>query len=302
MGKIGAVVVFFNPDLEKVCSLVDSLVLQVELVTIVDNGSGNLERVKAVLKGRVRVFVLELGSNYGIAKAQNVGAAHLIKLGIDRLVFFDQDSVLTPNLISTLAEKYDDLSSNECRRVGAVGPIFKDPRYDFYYPVIKLNKFGFRDRIIPVESMGIIEVSFIISSGSLCSVDTFIDVGGFREEYFIDYVDTEWCLRAKNKGYEIFVIADATMEHTIGDSNYRIMRWRLPVHSPVRRYYRMRNIFYLMRLGYVPFVLKFRELLTSNAHHFILLVISNEKRAYFLSWVKALKDGFKILFRSDADL
>jgi rhamnosyltransferase len=38
-------------------------------------------------------------------------------------------------------------------------------------------------------------------------------VGGMNDSLFIDYVDIEWCLRAKNLGYEILGCYRALMNH-----------------------------------------------------------------------------------------
>jgi rhamnosyltransferase len=75
-----------------------------------------------------------------------------------------------------------------------------------------------------------------------------------RENYFIDYVDTEWCIRAEAMGYKNYVSSKAVMKHAIGDNILKFKYFNVPVHSPFRRYYRVRNAFYGKRKPRTNFV------------------------------------------------
>ena len=75
-------------------------------------------------------------------------------------------------------------------------------------------------------------------------------VGGMNEGYFIDHVDTEWCLRARMAGWQIFGVCAARLTHALGDRIIRIWfgRWReVSVHSPLRDYYILRNTVLMLR-------------------------------------------------------
>ncbi|MFP3480127.1 glycosyltransferase family 2 protein, partial [Burkholderia sp. SIMBA_057] len=70
-----------------------------------------------------------------------------------------------------------------------------------------------------------------------------------NESFFIDHVDTEWCLRANAAGYALFGVCAARLDHELGDRIVRLwaIRWRaVPVHSPVRMYYMFRNTIRLL--------------------------------------------------------
>lgn len=81
----------------------------------------------------------------------------------------------------------------------------------------------------------------------MVSKEVFEIVGMMDEELFIDYVDTEWCLRCLNYGILVHIIPDIEMVHAIGDKSVKICGINIPIHSPVRRYYRVRNAFLLLR-------------------------------------------------------
>ena len=72
------------------------------------------------------------------------------------------------------------------------------------------------------------EVSFLISSGTLVPCSALLALRGMRSNYFIDHVDTEWCLRARAAGYLLLVVPEARLYHRLGDSVRRI--WFL-VHA-----------------------------------------------------------------------
>lgn len=293
--EVGAIVVSYNPEYSRLLSLCDSLSKQVDVIILVDNGSNNFISEKISIADNV--IVISLRENQGIATAQNVGIKKIIDLGLKYVVFFDQDSIVPNGLIGCLKNNFIACSQHG-HSVSAVGPIFFDYRFSFYYPQIVLNRFGVRNRLVLKPTDPVTEVSFIISSGMFTSVDVLNDVGFMTDELFIDYVDTEWCFRSLSKGYKIFAIPDACMEHAIGDNNIKFICWKLPVHSPFRRYYRMRNMFYLFKLPYIPFLLKLREFITNNIHQLIITITSDNKKAYLNSWFKALVDGIKIMFGS----
>jgi rhamnosyltransferase len=77
-----------------------------------------------------------------------------------------------------------------------------------------------------------------------------LELGGMRSGYFIDHVDTEWCMRARSIGYQLIGVPNALMEHSLGDEVKRI--WFLYLrnvsyHAPFRDYYMFRNTLLLLR-------------------------------------------------------
>lgn len=290
-----AVIIAFNPDRRNVSELIRCLSSVVGHVWLIDNGSRDSIIDSDCLNKMQNVSLVTLEENVGIARAQNIGIERAIAFKAKSLIFFDHDSKVNDELIHTLYNQFSQLNGGE-EKVAAVGPVFFDPRYLFVYPIIKLNTFGLRKRIVPRLGSHPFAASFIISSGTLTSVEVMKDVGFFREDFFIDYVDTEWCFRAMDKGYKLYVVPSAVMEHTIGDGNIKFLMWKLPVHSPFRRYYRMRNMFYLFRLPYIPLVLKLREFITNNIHQGLIIVASANKVSYLKYWFKSLVDGVKIYF------
>jgi rhamnosyltransferase len=101
----------------------------------------------------------------------------------------------------------------------------------------------------------VLAVDFLISSGSLIPLEVLAEVGGMDESMFIDQVDTDWYLRAKSFGYHAIGVCDAVMEHRLGSRTIplRLLRKRaIPVHSPLRLYYIVRNSLLMYRKPYAP--------------------------------------------------
>ena len=71
-----------------------------------------------------------------------------------------------------------------------------------------------------------------------------------REDYFIDQVDNEYCLRLKVNGYKIVILNGIDMEHKIGKIELRKIFGReicIYHQSPMRYYYRTRNLLFMIK-------------------------------------------------------
>lgn len=292
-----AIVVTYNPKLDYLQRLAAELATQVERVIIVDNGSGNAADLSVLCGGQPHVQLVGLPKNVGIAQAQNIGCDAAKKSGAEFLIYFDQDSVVSKKFVQPLKNAF--LSLSKVHKVALVAPIFKDEREGFFYPLILLNKYGLRRKVIPHgNEVQPIPVSIAISSGTFTSIAVMDAVGGMRSDFFIDYVDIEWCLRAGRAGYSLFAIPGVCMLHSIGDRSIPFLRWRLVIHSEWRRYYRIRNGFFMLRLPHVPKILALREVLVNVVHQAVLILTQQNKAMQLKYFLRGLRDGFAPIDRS----
>ncbi|VUS83862.1 hypothetical protein SB6421_03813 [Klebsiella huaxiensis] len=291
--KVASVIVTYHPELNNIKKLVASLSRQNVLTVIVDNGTlSECDYSDLALVSDV----IALTENEGIAKAQNVGIEFCRKkYNVDYILFFDQDSEITDNYVYKLTNDFFQLSDSGLK-LAAIGPTFIDSRYKFYYKQIRLSKYGVRKKVDPQDFLKAFEVSLLISSGSLVPVSVLDEVGKMNEDFFIDYVDTEWCLRAAALGYKLFISKDAVMEHAIGDKMITFMGLHVPVHSSIRRYYRIRNSFLFFKLPHVPLILKIRDSLMNVIHQLLLILTQKDKRANIKVFFKAVFDGLSNRF------
>ena len=243
-----AIIVSYFPREDVLRRLVLAVVSQAAHVVIVDNGSpAGTQNFFEDIAGE-NVHCLLLGHNFGIAKAQNAGIAWARTHNATHVVLLDQDSVPSPNMVMDLLDVHQKLNA-QGKRVAAVGPRFLDSDSGALSSFVRFGWLGMK-QIGCINNSQYVEVDVLLSSGSLISLATLDDVGGMDESLFIDYVDTEWILRAKAKGYLSFGACSAFMTHTLGENRRRLwfLRWRaIPIHKPFRFYYIFRNSILLMR-------------------------------------------------------
>lgn len=93
-------------------------------------------------------------------------------------------------------------------------------------------------------------------------------------------------------GYKIFVSNKAIMKHTIGDEVVDLKFKKVSVHSPFRRYYIIRNNFYLLRLKYVPKIFSLRDIVMSLAVQILFIIALSNRRENTKFYLEQLKMVF----------
>ncbi len=253
--RTAAVIVTFNPDLALLRELVDGLVAQCR-IWLVDNGSqtSRSHQIEAMAHTTEGVALLLLGSNMGIAAAQNRGieAALAYVPDLEFILTLDHDSSVSEEMIGALETMYDLQSATSL--VAAVGPLLFDPRAEVPIAFHTRKGLWIRRRLRGVGNDPL-EVDTLNSSGSLIACEALRKVGLFDETFFIDHVETEWCFRVKAAGYRLYGCPQVRMVHRMGDDArafwfFGSRVW--PERSPARHYYIFRNSFFLQRLAYVP--------------------------------------------------
>lgn len=247
---IVAIVVTYEPDLVKLTRLLDAIRHQVQRTIIVDNGSTiNMNDLLANRNGP-SIYCLCLGNNHGVATAQNAGIAWAREQGASFVILFDQDSIPDPGMVALLHRTYQR-KTDEGFQVAAVGPRYVDERNCARASFSRLS--GMRivteDCTIHKEA---IPVDFVISSGSVISLEALNRIGCMNEALFIDQIDIEWGLRAKSLGYQSFGVHNAVMKHSLGEAPLSILGRKLLNHSPLRHYYIVRNGVWLISKNYTP--------------------------------------------------
>lgn len=174
---------------------------------------------------------IPLLENVGIAKALNVGFQVAKDLQSEWILTMDQDSELSPEMIS----QYLDFLSTNSENIGLLAPL--------------INMYAGEKKQIS-NTYSIIDEA--ITSGSLINMKAFEAVGGFKEELFIDGVDFEFCWNLKKHGYLIYQLNYVVMQHQLGETKeYKFFGKHLfyvTNHNFIRRYYITRNSLYIKKL------------------------------------------------------
>ena len=228
---ICAGIVLYNPDLRRLRKNVEAIGKQVDIIIFADNGSTNQTEVdKYISTLEIDYIIIQNSENKGIAVALNQIMEVATNRRIDWVLTLDQDSVCPTNLIS-IYRKYMRLPN-----VGILCPLIKDRNFGYLVSPNKTN---------------IQKVDECITSASLTLTKVWKNVGGFDEQLFIDGVDTEYCYRLRNFGYDILRINEVTLIHEIGRtaSIVNIFGHRFIVynHAPFRYFYITRNLIYIAK-------------------------------------------------------
>lgn len=177
------------------------------------------------------IHYIPLWENTGIAKALNVGFKTAKELNSKWVLTMDQDSELRPDMIP---EYIQFLRSNN-EKIGMLAPL--------------INMYAGEEKQVSNTYYRIDEA---ITSGSLISMEAFDNVGGFKEELFIDGVDFEFCWNLKKHGYSIYQLNSVVMQHQLGETKeYKLFGKHLfyvTNHNFIRRYYMTRNSLYIREL------------------------------------------------------
>lgn len=249
--KVVGVIVTFHPCIERLTGLLSTLCLQVHLVVVIDNGS--TRNIKAWLTNQLnpKVHGIFLDENRGIAAAQNMGILWAKEQCASHVLLLDQDSLPASEMVSQLLEAANKIASFTYK-IAAVGPRFQDGRQNRRTPFSQVR--GIRMiRAKCDDTSSIIRVDYLIASGCLIPLSVFDAVGMMREDFFIDYVDIEWGLRAKGQGFTSFGVCSAGMLHDLGEAPIKLAGRAFPVRGPLRHYYMFRNAVWLYCNLPVPF-------------------------------------------------
>ena len=225
--RIAGTVVLYRPD-DDVLINIKSYLSNLSVLYVVDNSEvANEEIVGQILKLEKTVYICN-GENLGIAKALNIAAEKAIVDGYDLLLTMDQYSNAFPEMIDRMLECVQNVDMS---KIGIIAP--------FHLLDLDNARPGDDDcEIVPVT----------MTSGNLLNLSVYQSVGPFLNEFFIDFVDIEYCLRLKQKGFVVVQANRAILKHSLGNiTRVKVLNKQLRTsnHSPLRRYYGTRNRFFV---------------------------------------------------------
>jgi rhamnosyltransferase len=241
--RIGAVIVTYFPQAAQLRALFDAVCPQVDYVVLVDNTPDAQTGARLGRFASERCDVIVNGDNLGLAAAQNLGIERARERGCDHVLLLDQDSLPAPQMVCRLRLALRRLQANGMR-IAAVGPRWHDRHSGHDAPFVRVGVGRLRKLRCTEGAHEPIECDTLVASGCLIPLASLDAIGPMDDRLFIDQVDVEWGLRAQARGYRLYGVCDAVLMHGIGEAAVRV--WfargrRVPVHSPVRDYYLVRN-------------------------------------------------------------
>ena len=211
------------------------------------------------LNGVIATIVVPNHNCQGLAGGLNAGVDAAIADGADFITLLDQDSVISTDSLVSLAEA--------CGPGLVVGPriIDEDRR---------------SEHTSSCES-----VRMMISSGTTFKQSVWTEIGPYLGWMEIDYIDHEWCFRARAFGFHLKVIADATLFQSFGNHHPNLLAHflGLQLYSPYRRAIALRNLRWLVLQSFVPLDIRIKELIKMLVKPWVWLALEpNRRRSLFV--------------------
>ena len=240
--KIPATVIWYNPDTENIENI-KTYIDYVEKVYIIDNSMNNNKKLCSSLNNNKIEYVYNK-KNLGIAKALNLACEKAISDGFKWILTMDQDSSFS----SDINEYFKSFDKIEKKNIGIFSPkhILKND----------INKIR--------DDKKFLEIDHVMTSGNLLNLSAWEKIGKFDENLFIDEVDSEICFRMIENDYKVIQMNRIKMFHELGSlekRNFFIKKISVLNHNYIRKYYIMRNKFYMLkkykkyRLRYIYYIL-----------------------------------------------
>jgi GT2 family glycosyltransferase len=214
-------------------------------VIVLDNASTD-GSVEAVCSQFPRVRIIRLDRNLGYAGNNNVGIQAALEADADWIFVLNEDTIVDPDCLAELVEVGENNP-----KIGIAGPMV------FHYdePGVIQSAGGLLNaRYLPIhvgqnqEDTGQFPEPRSVDWITGCSIfvrrAVLLEIGGLDERFFYYWEETEWCVRARRRGWQIVLAPKAKIWHKGVQRNYR--------PSPNVTYYATRNRLLLMSKHHAP--------------------------------------------------
>ena len=235
--KLAGVVVAYNPT-DSINDCIESYINKVDKLYVVDNSSkDNSDKIK---KNKKIEYITE-HKNLGIAKALNIAANKAYEEGYEWLLTMDQDSEFEGDNLQKLI---DYTAKCDKKKIGLISPWHKTKEHPTS-PEVEVEEV--------VEEM---------TSGNIVNLSLWKKIGGWKDYFFIDNVDIEFCMNLNVNGYKVIRYNKSILNHNLGDITQKKVLWKTFTctnHNYLRQYYMIRNLMYLSDL--------YKDKFPENIHH-----------------------------------
>lgn len=242
--RLAAIVTTFKPDAQFFDRFAETIAACGRFIVVDNTPGGHRFCADAA---RATVTVIQDGRNKGLGKALNLGLEAARHAGFEAVVLFDQDSSPSAGFLQAMLGNLDAARSRDTLRV-CVGPQHVDDAV-----VRQAPSSGRTDRRSRLEP-----VSCLATSGMMFPVDQLRSDEFFSEDFFLDFVDFDWCWRLGGRGWKFYRALDVTMPHRLGLSQRHFFGLTYHVPAPYRHYFQFRDTLRLTVRSHVPLYSKFR--------------------------------------------
>ncbi len=266
MERIAGVVVLYNPDdgyIDNIKTYLDDI----DLLYVIDNSD-----CKNEIPESKKINYIFNNENIGVAKALNMACSKAIKEKYNWILTMDQDTKFKSGVINRMK---DYIKNNDYSKDGILVP-WHNTKLDI------------------IKSKDVIDYPLqVMTSGNLVNLNIYKEIGGYNEDFFIDGIDIEYCLRLKKHGYRIVRFNDVEIDHDLGDIEYHRFLGKTFLctnHNYLRQYYIARNYRYI-RKEYYDIAPEYCEVLTHlKLRIFRIIMFEKDKYRKIRNIFRGVKD------------
>ncbi|MFW2590037.1 glycosyltransferase family 2 protein [Sagittula sp. SSi028] len=192
---------------------------------IVADNSGDFEPVSS------RTVVVDTGGNVGFGRACNAGAQ---KSSSNIIIFVNPDIEINRRCVEGLIRRAGDF-----KPYSIWGPFIRDGKNEV--PILEQPgnaSLLYKRRTLSSEEMKLEKIYTSYVSGACMVVDRefFWKVQGFNKDIFLYAEDLDFCIRAKAKGAEVFLLSEFEISHSGGGSSTKMDKFFRMQRSTVGHY------------------------------------------------------------------
>ena len=271
--KIAGTVVWYNPSNENIENI-KTYINFVEKLYIIDNSKKDDNKLSEELNNKKIEYIYNNGKNLGISSALNLACEKAKKEDFSWILTMDQDSSFDSKNIKEYFKIFNQIQNNN---IGIISP----------------NHLLKNDIIKNEEDKEFIDTDHVMTSGNLLNLSVWEKVGKFDENLFIDEVDSEMCYRMLENGYEIRQLNKVKMSHELGSlekRNFFFKKISILNHNHIRKYYIMRNKFYMFK-NYRKYRIRYGYYILNDFFKVIFYEKNKIKKLKYM--FKGIKDFFQ---------
>ena len=170
------------------------------------------------LSKNIKILVIDNSNDqdleYEIKKKENVKIKFMINNGYGSAINYARTYITTKYFfifspdVKNVDDKFIDVFAEKLKKIklfGALGPRFLDVTKKSHKQSNLENDIG--------------EIAFISGAAMFFETAIFDKIGGFDENFFLYFEETDYCKRARKKGYKIYQINSVNVVHPKGENS-----------------------------------------------------------------------------------
>tara|TARA_B100000900_G_scaffold368071_1_gene345018 strand:- start:1894 stop:2745 length:852 start_codon:yes stop_codon:yes gene_type:complete len=269
--KICSIIVLYKHDNIILEQIIDNIYSECSLIVLINNEQSL--HVNENIFSREKIILINNSVNMGISVAYNQGILKAHAKNCDYAFLLDQDSLPSEHLIPVLVDK---IHNKDITMIGASYIEYDDK---------------FVQTFDSLENLTYSTVTFNIASGSLISIKKFFEVGKYDEDMFMEYFDTDWCLKAKKLNHKLLKLDNKLLHHKIGISSRTLFSKKIHIHHPKRYYHKYRNAILCFKKKYINRTWKILEFFKLIIKLFLYPIYSSNAILTFKYIILGIYDG-----------